>query len=149
MVIGCAFILSAYVGSSAAEPVEPLPRHGISPPRKRCRSACPATRHAASRTVTLESGWMRHAFMSPTFESTSMVASRGDVMPEPHEPALATGPHFLISLDLSPNIYSGIELAAGGLARGPVVIREGVDVSESGFYIASARSRACASSLDA
>lgn len=136
IVIGCAIVLAANVGSSSAQPTEPLPRHGISPPRKRCRVKCPVMhpRPGTAALVTLESGWMRHTFIPPTFESTSTVASRGDVKSEPSDHAIATGPHFLIAIDLSRSIYGGVELAAGGL-DGPTVIREGVDVSNTGFYI--------------
>lgn len=68
----------------------------------------------------------------------------GEVMPEPTEHAIATGPRFLIAIDLSRSIYGAVELAAGAFT-GPAVFREGVDVSDTCFYIGSARSRARAS----
>lgn len=55
-------------------------------------------------------------------------------MPEPTVHAIATGPRFLVAIDLSRSHYGGLELAAGAFT-GPTVFREGVDVSDTGFYI--------------
>ena len=133
IMIGWAIAQSVSVGSASAQPIDPLPRPGIS--RKPCRVKCPVTHRwlGTAPILTFESGWMRHAFTPPRFKSESTVASR-EVMSKQTERAIAAGPRFLIGIDLSRSVYAGVELAAGGLA-GPAVFREGVDISDTGFYI--------------
>lgn len=133
-----AFVLVGTTSSGWAQSYEPLPRHGISSPRKRCRvQVCrsPRAHLVAASIVALESGLMRHAFTPPTFDSINTVASRGEAMTQPRDRAIAIGPQFLLAIDVSQNVYGGLELAAGRLLSGPEVMSEGVSVSETAFYV--------------
>ena len=86
----------------------------------------------AAPLLRFEAGVMAHAIAAPRFADTDVIARGAASSPR----GIRTiGPQFAIAVGLSTNTYVGLELAAGGLRDGPVMIRDGIDVTDSGLYV--------------